>query len=149
MQKNRIINCFGSNMDSAKQLMGHIHRHSKGAVARFEQLYQTEGQKVGTTDSFSTKVCGQSNHLLLARSVEGVVWGAFSVAPLQAFKSNRRRSKEGGFVFRLREGELLVWDLKEGQPCVEYDTEFIIYGNEEVVVDRKALEVEIAPHDLP
>jgi hypothetical protein len=83
----------------------------------------------------------QQNILLVGKTKQGKIFGGFTTLPFDP--THRKHSPPDvltslkAFLFTLYHDEVSFFPLKEGMDSVEHDEDYIIFGNEEICIDRR------------
>jgi hypothetical protein len=99
-------------------------------VKELHKLYNFSAQK---RSSFHDSIDSKHNVLLVCQTVEGIIVGAFTTA---CFSLESNSSPTVAFLFGLRGDKLSLSLLKAGRESVSYDADFLIYGNDELCIER-------------
>lgn len=82
----------------------------------------------------------------MAKTKEGRIFGGFTTLPFDP--THRKHSpphilnKLKAFLFTLYQDEVVFFSVKEGKDSVEYDQDYIMFGNAEICIDGYKWRVE-------
>jgi hypothetical protein len=112
------------------QLSDIIEREIGKRVHEIHRLYSFAEQK---RYNFHEIIDRKHNILLVCLTADGTMIGAFTTA---GFSHESEPSSTKAFLFGVKGKTISLSRLKAGKESVSYDTDFLIFGNDELCIER-------------
>lgn len=115
-----------------------------GSFKGFDLLYKSD-RCSSISDRFHTIVDFKENIFLICKTKAGKVFGGFSSLPFDPKNAKNApdlKQTQRSFLFNIHQYKLHFYSLKPGCDSVTYCNDFIIFGNEEICIDRRKCAVE-------